>query len=288
MAHGRAAGRTAAYWGENAIDWGKDGTPERLAMGGLPGVGRWVRLEVPVDRLKLAPGTVIDGWAFTQHGGTVHWDTAGITTRTPQDGQLFDSFAAWIAAQRGAGAAAGLPADLKAAVLARVDRSGPRRRPRRCRAYFVEHADAATARAIRPLRARLAEAEKKRKAIEEQVADDPGLPRAGRRAEAGVPAQAGRVRPAGREGGPGGAGVPAAAAAGRAGQPPGAGAMAGRAEPPADGPGGRQPALAPGLRHRDRQDGRGLRLAGRAAQPSRAARLAGGPVPRGRAGTSSG
>ena len=29
-----------AYWGENAIDWGKDGTPERLAMGGLPAAGR--------------------------------------------------------------------------------------------------------------------------------------------------------------------------------------------------------------------------------------------------------
>ena len=27
--------------------------------------------------LKLAPGTVIDGWAFTQHGGTVYWDEAG-------------------------------------------------------------------------------------------------------------------------------------------------------------------------------------------------------------------
>ena len=25
-----------AYWGENVIDWGKDGTPERLAMGELP------------------------------------------------------------------------------------------------------------------------------------------------------------------------------------------------------------------------------------------------------------
>src|SRR5262249_14382293 len=105
-----------AYWGENAIDWGKDGTPERLAMGQRPERGRWVRLEVPVDRLRMAPGTVIDGWAFTQHGGTVHWDAAGITTRTPQDGRLFESFAAWIEAQRAVGTAAGLPADLKAAV----------------------------------------------------------------------------------------------------------------------------------------------------------------------------
>ena len=60
--------------------------------------------------------------------------------------------------------------------------------------------------------------------------------------------------------------------------------MADRPQPSADGPGGGQPVLAPGLRHRDRQDGRGLRCAGRAAQPSRAPGLAGGPVPRGRLG----
>ena len=273
-----------AYWGENAIDFGKDGTPERLAMGKLPELGRWVRLEVPVDRLKMAPGTVIDGWAFTQHGGTVHWDAAGITTRTPQDGQLFDSFAAWVQAQRAAGAAGGLPADLKAAV--QLERSKwTEAQARALAAYFVEHADA-DGRAGDPAVAGPAGGGRGRsgKAIESPGADDAGLPRAGRRAEAGVPAQAGRVRSAGREGGPGGARVPAAVAAGRAGQPPGAGPMAGRARSSADRPGGRQSALAPGLRHRDRQDGRGLRLAGRAAQPSRAARLAGGPVPRGRLG----
>ena len=40
-----------------------------------------------------------------------------------------------------------------------------------------------------------------------------------------------------------------------------------------------QPLLADVLRHRPGQDGRGLRLAGRAAEPSRAARLAGRRVP---------
>ncbi len=120
-----------AYWGKNAIDWGKDGTPERLAMGGLPATGRWIRLEVPVDRLRLAPGTVIDGWAFTQHGGSLHWDAAGITTRTPQDGQRFDSFAAWLKLQRDAGAAGALPVGLKAAVqLERSKWTG--RRPGPC------------------------------------------------------------------------------------------------------------------------------------------------------------
>ena len=148
--HTKAGWSHRAYWGENAIDWGKDGTPERLRMGGLPASGQWVRLEVPVASLKMAAGTVIDGWAFTQHGGTVYWDNAGITTLIPQDGQLYDSLTAWAAAQRGVGAA-GLPENLRAIVLARsigVDR-GPgqgtsqvtssstptarrRRSPRRC------------------------------------------------------------------------------------------------------------------------------------------------------------
>ncbi len=157
-----------AYWGQNAIDWGKDGTPERLAMGGLPAAGRWVRLEVPVDRLKLAPGTVIDGWAFTQHGGTVHWDAAGITTRTPQDGQLFESFGAWVKAQRVAGPAGGLAAELRAAVGSERSK-WTMAQAKALAAYFTEHADAATARAIQPLRARLADAEKKRKEIEGQA-----------------------------------------------------------------------------------------------------------------------
>ena len=47
-----------AYWGANLIDFGKDGTPERLRLGDLPATGRWTRLEVPVEKLELAPGTV--------------------------------------------------------------------------------------------------------------------------------------------------------------------------------------------------------------------------------------
>ncbi len=45
-----------AYWGDNVIDWGKDGTPERLASGGLPASGKWVRLEVPVGQARAGAG----------------------------------------------------------------------------------------------------------------------------------------------------------------------------------------------------------------------------------------
>src|SRR5262249_1781234 len=83
------------YWGENPIESGKPDTPERPAMGDLPPSGKWVRLEVPAAKLGLKPGSLIDGWAFTQHGGNVYWDKAGIEPFTPQDGQTFDTLTAW-------------------------------------------------------------------------------------------------------------------------------------------------------------------------------------------------
>ena len=37
---------------------------------------------------------------MTQFGGTVYWDKAGSVTRTPQDGQSFDSLAKWESYER--------------------------------------------------------------------------------------------------------------------------------------------------------------------------------------------
>ena len=113
-----------AYWGQNVIAWGADGTPERTKIGDLPATKKWVRLEVPVARLKLKPGTIIDGWAFTQFDGTIYWDRAGIETQTPQDGQLFDSLTAWVRAARDrrGGLARGFKGDRRARTIA-TDRS---------------------------------------------------------------------------------------------------------------------------------------------------------------------
>jgi len=156
-----------AYWGENRIDWGRDGTPERLRIGDLPPSGKWVRLEVPVARLRLKPGTAIDGWAFTQYDGTIYWDKAGIETWTPQEGQLYDSLSAWVRAQRANGGA-GLPESLKTIVL--IERS--RRNEahvKELRTYFVGNAYAKTLTLFGPLRSQLEAVERKRKQIEGQI-----------------------------------------------------------------------------------------------------------------------
>jgi hypothetical protein len=156
-----------AYWGENLIDWGKDGTPERLRMGSLPPAGKWVRLEVPVSRLNLAAGAIIDGWAFTQHGGVVYWDKAGLTTQTPQDGQRFDTFASWVRSQR-ANPSPGLPAELKTSIALGASKWS-NGQAMALRAFFAEHASAKTSAVLDALRAKIEEAEQKRKRIQEQA-----------------------------------------------------------------------------------------------------------------------
>lgn len=78
--HGPGGWEHRAYWGENQIPWGVDQSASRRPMGPLPKVGQWVRLEVDADAVGLKPGTKIDGWAFTQFDGSVHWDTAGVMT----------------------------------------------------------------------------------------------------------------------------------------------------------------------------------------------------------------
>jgi hypothetical protein len=71
-----------AVWGDyDAIGFGKAGTTERVHMGDLPNTGLWTRLEVDVEKLGLKPGDLLTGLAYTQFGGTVYWDKAGITGR---------------------------------------------------------------------------------------------------------------------------------------------------------------------------------------------------------------
>ncbi len=66
-----------AYWGQNLINWGTNGTTSRRYMGRLPAGGGWVRLEVPAAHVGLA-GKTVNGLAFTLYGGRAWWDRAGV------------------------------------------------------------------------------------------------------------------------------------------------------------------------------------------------------------------
>ena len=58
-------------------------TPSRRHLGPLPEAGKWIRLEVPANKVGLYPGAKLNGMAFTQEGGTVHWDKAGLLNAGP-------------------------------------------------------------------------------------------------------------------------------------------------------------------------------------------------------------
>ena len=110
---------------------------------------------------------VINGWAFTQHDGTVYWDRAGIVTRTPQGEQPFDTLAKWLGTQT-ANKGAGLLKPIQAIV--KLD-TGKRtvEQKNQLRDYFIENVYAKTRTVFEPLRRQLAAAEKERDQLDQQI-----------------------------------------------------------------------------------------------------------------------
>lgn len=81
-----------AYWGDNLIEWGADGTASRQHIGPLPPVGRWVRLEVPAALVGLE-GRELRGMAFSLWDGKATWDRAGKIALQPTEASPNDLFA---------------------------------------------------------------------------------------------------------------------------------------------------------------------------------------------------
>src|SRR5262249_39360929 len=93
---GTAGWEQRAVWGdEKAIDWGALNTKSRVPMGAWPETGKWVKLEVPIDRVGLKPGDKIEGFALTQFGGTTYWDKVGVKGRSDPAADPRRSFEAW-------------------------------------------------------------------------------------------------------------------------------------------------------------------------------------------------
>lgn len=92
----RSGWQHRAVWGDyEAIQWGAANTTERVAMGPLPEVGKWVRLDIPVDKVGLNPGDGLTGFAMTQFGGTVYWDKVGVAGAINPTTDPQRSFQAW-------------------------------------------------------------------------------------------------------------------------------------------------------------------------------------------------
>jgi Glycosyl hydrolase family 9/Cellulase N-terminal ig-like domain len=65
-----------AFWGSNAITYGRNGTPGRFHAGALPPSGQWVRLTVAASKLGLE-GSSVSGMCFSLVDGQANWDEAG-------------------------------------------------------------------------------------------------------------------------------------------------------------------------------------------------------------------
>jgi hypothetical protein len=66
-----------AYWGENLIEWGQNGTNSRSYMGPLPQSGEWVLLKIPASQVGLE-GVTVTGMAFALFDGRVTWDRVSL------------------------------------------------------------------------------------------------------------------------------------------------------------------------------------------------------------------
>jgi hypothetical protein len=70
-----------AYWGaDKCLLEGKPNGPDHFFAGALPATGEWARLEVAAADVGLKPQSVVGGMAFTQFGGSVYFDNAGVRT----------------------------------------------------------------------------------------------------------------------------------------------------------------------------------------------------------------
>ncbi|HYG78046.1 MAG TPA: PQQ-binding-like beta-propeller repeat protein [Planctomycetota bacterium] len=66
-----------AYWGSSAIDWGREGSPERMYMGPIPKAGQWTELVVyPSDFGML--GSEIKNFALTTYAGNTYFDRVSV------------------------------------------------------------------------------------------------------------------------------------------------------------------------------------------------------------------
>ena len=156
-----------AYWGEDKIAFGTGDVPGHRRLGDLPKLGEWVRLEVDAAHVGLPAGKLINGWAFTQFGGTLFWDKAGIVTRTPQDGAGFESLLAWETYEK-AQAQSKVPQPIRDAIKLEADKRNDDQK-KQIREYFLTNIYAKTQATLQPLNAKIEALNKQRAELDGSI-----------------------------------------------------------------------------------------------------------------------
>jgi len=157
-----------ANWGdETAIPFGALNTPAKRQAGALPKAGEWVRLEVEAQHVGLKPGSTLNGWAFTQFGGTCYWDRAGIVTRTTPVPTEFTSQIAWENSELPAPRKE-LPGPIQEAIKVERGKRTPDQQ-KQLREYFIENIHTGSKATFAALRTKLADLDKQKKDVDAAI-----------------------------------------------------------------------------------------------------------------------
>ena len=155
-------------WGdEDAIEWGAKNSPSRRLAGGLPKTGEWVRLSVRAADVGLMPGAKLNGWAFTQFGGTCYWDRAGVVTSSAQAPTDFDSQIAWELAEMAAPTKS-LPGHIKDSLKIETAKRTPDQQ-KQLRDYFIQNINTGSRPLFAPLLAQAAENDKQKRDLDAAI-----------------------------------------------------------------------------------------------------------------------
>jgi hypothetical protein len=161
--------RVRANWGDaDAIPYGTKGTTEKLQMGPLPELDKWVRLEVDATALGLRPGAKISGMAFTQFDGKAWWDKAGVVSNNDPAEDPARSLAAWEKGERSLGDKSSAPKHIQELLKKGPDKLDDSQRDK-LRKYFLSSVYMDAESGLEPLRAELKSTREKRETVDKEV-----------------------------------------------------------------------------------------------------------------------
>jgi hypothetical protein len=156
-----------AYWGADKAHGAGRNNASNKRLGPLPELGKWVRLEVPATTVGLPAGTKLNGWAFTQFGGTVHWDHAGAMGALQLSPKQKESYAIWEHFLKTVSTAA-LPDPIKKLVTVEVDQRNEAQ-TKQLMTYYLEKVNPVTMALLAPPNQKQAELKKELEVIEKAI-----------------------------------------------------------------------------------------------------------------------
>ena len=130
--------------------------------------GQAARLEVETEKIGIKPGTAITGFAFTQFGGTVYWDLAGLTGKDDPAGDPYRSLQAWWKLHLNKDTK-GVPGDVNA-ILKAPDKEHTPEQMKKLRDYYLLHVHKDSQPALKPIRDEIAAMQKQKADTEKAIA----------------------------------------------------------------------------------------------------------------------